>query len=452
MFARPTLPQAAQLCFYFKHILNSKGIFLMADHILGPCTGAVTAEGATLKAFIAKGKTVHLRLTPVGSTTTTHAPTLRINAGLDWEIASFVLTGLQANLEHRYTLKLDQQPGSEQSGSFCTFPLPDTPASFRILCGGDAGGDVFSKNSNHKVFDLLREQEAFDATGNRQALFFLHLGDMHYGDIEEADINVHLNGYRETLEQSRQAAFFRQIPLAYVWDDHDFCGNASFGTSAGCATAQMSYRVGIPHYPLLTGTGGGPIYQAFTVGRVRFLLTDTRSARSSRTAPDDAAKTILGPTQKDWLKQELRVGKDRYALMIWVNTVPWLGGPNDVSANNLDGWANYRTERAELGAFVQSEGVRNLLMLCADAHMVAFDDGSHNRDVTGAGGFPVFHAAPLDRSNSRKGGDNNYSHGIFDEHRGQYGVIEISDDGRGPLVQYRLSGKHMGATLFSFTS
>jgi len=408
--------------------------------ILGPWTGAVTANSATLKAFITKGAAARLTLNAEnGSTAANPLPaTSRTAAGSNWEVVAFALAELQPNVEYRYTLKLDNEPEAAQRGRFRTFPPPDTPASFTFICGGDAGGGFFSSNSNHEVFDVLRKEAA---------LFFLHLGDMHYGDIDEADVVKHLEGYRKTLRQSRQAAFFRQFPFAYIWDDHDFCGNASNGQSPGCQAARLAYQVGIPHYKLEAGDGDVPIYQAFTIGRVRFLLTDTRSARIHRSAAEGPHKTILGAEQKAWLKDQLLAGKDRYSLIVWVSSAPWLGGLQHF-ADNEDGWANYRTERAELGSFIEAEGIRNLLMLCADAHMVAIDDGTFNRGKTGAGRFPIFHAAPLDRSNSRKGGE--YSHGVFDDHRGQYGLVEIKDEGGQPAAQVKLIGKHMGSELVSF--
>jgi phosphodiesterase/alkaline phosphatase D-like protein len=271
---------------------------------------------------------------------------------------------------------------------------------------------------------------------------------MHYRDIKSADVAEHVRGYRKTLEQKRQAAFWRQVPLAYTWDDHDFCGNASHGASPGCQAARMGYDIGVPHYPL--AGGNGTIHQAFTVGRVRFLLTDTRSARSSRNTSDSAEKTMLGAPQKQWLKDELRASKDRYVLVVWVNSAPWLGGTADID-DNEDGWANYQTERAELGAFVQAEGLRNILMLCADAHMIALDDGSHNHGATGAGGFPVFHAAPLDRPNSVKGGTANFSHGCYDDHRGQFGLVEIIDDGQSAHCRVKLTGKRMSDSLLCYS-
>jgi hypothetical protein len=51
-------------------------------------------------------------------------------------------------------------------------------------------------------------------------------------------------------------------------------------------------------------------------------------------------------------------------------------------------------------------------------------------------GFPVFHAAALDRPGSVKGGP--YSHGAFPG-SGQYGRLEVDDDG-GPTVSVRMSG------------
>jgi hypothetical protein len=71
-----------------------------------------------------------------------------------------------------------------------------------------------------------------------------------------------------------------------------------------------------------------------------------------------------------------------------------------------------------------------------DAHMVALDDGS-NSDYSdeGGAGFPVFHAAPLDRPGSIKGGP--YSDGAFDD-PGQFGLLDIAD--RGDTISVTTTG------------
>jgi alkaline phosphatase D len=204
----------------------------------------------------------------------------------------------------------------------------------------------------------------------------------------------------------------------------------------------------VPHYPLVEGSGDVAIYQAFTVGRVRFLLTDIRSARDPQDE-DGFDKTMLGQRQKDWLKEELRGGKNRYALVVWVNAVPWIGEPDE----HADEWFGYPKEREEIGQWIETEGIRNVCMLSADAHMLAIDDGSNNCSPQGAGRFPVFQAAPLESPRSKKGGP--YSHGLFPKSKGQYGVVSVLDDG-GPTVQINWIGKRLGVSAplvsLSFTS
>jgi hypothetical protein len=76
-------------------------------------------------------------------------------------------------------------------------------------------------------------------------------------------------------------------------------------------------------------------------------------------------------------------------------------------------------------------------MVSGDAHMLAIDDGSNNRfSTSGAAGFPVFQAAPLDRPASVKGGP--YSEGVS-ARPGQYGLIDIADDGT--TVDVTLTGR-----------
>src|SRR4029453_14204196 len=148
-----------------------------------------------------------------------------------------------------------------------------------------------------------------------------------------------------------------------------------------------AYREAVPHYPL--ASADGPIYQAFTVGRVRFLLTDSRSARSAGTTPggrDAAACAVgrvrslltdsrsarsagstLGARQRAWLEAELRSGRDRYALVDWVSSIPWIDAP-DPGADPRGGFA---AEGGGLADLVASAGIRNLLMVSGDAHMLA---------------------------------------------------------------------------------
>lgn len=412
----------------------------MADIIFGPWVGGVTSTEAVIKVAVRSSLRAELMVSQNGdlSEASRFVPTSNSNSD-NAILLAFALTGLEPNRQFHYALKLNDSIDLERRGSFKTFPQENAHASFTFACAGDAkGGELFSGFSNHIVFDIIRAESP---------LFFIHLGDIHYANINSRMVADYVAGYRGVLNAERQALLYRNVPLAYIWDDHDYCGDASDARSEGRRAARLAYRRCVPHYPLVEQQDDAAINQMFTVGRVRFLLTDLRSERSRRTEPDSPAKTILGARQKQWLKDRLLEGKDTFPLQIWVSSVPWIGNPHE-DGDDTDAWFSYATERAEIGAFIRDNHIRNILMLCADSHMIALDDGSNNRGATGAGGFPVFCAAPLDRFNSTKG--KPYSHGIFSEHRGQYGLIKIDDAG-GPTIQVTIKGKHEAETLVALT-
>jgi alkaline phosphatase D len=197
------------------------------------------------------------------------------------------------------------------------------------------------------------------------------------------------------------------------------------------------YRQFVPHYPLEAGGRLG-IHQAFTIGRVRVIMTDSRSQRGpSRGASQ--GRTMLGAGQLRWLMGELSSAASA-PLVIWVNTVPWIASPGSGS----DNWGSYAREREEIANHIDALGLtRRLLMLSGDAHMVAIDDGTHSNYATGNGrgqrGFVVMHAAPLDRRTSVKGGP--YSHSVS-ARRGQFGIVDIIDDGASLTVE--LGGRDRG--------
>ena len=291
-----------------------------------------------------------------------------------------------------------------------------------------AFGACADTGSNHPVFDTIR---------SHNPLFYLNMGDLHYEDIGVNDRGRFRQAYERVLAQPRQAALYRSVPLAYMWDDHDYGPNDSDATAPGREAARLTYQEYVPHYPLAAGSGDVPIYQAFTIGRVRFIMTDTRSERSPKDAPDTADKTMLGAVQKAWFKQQLQDANGVYPVIVWVSSSPWMA---DMPGSGNDNWAGYATERHELADFIEAAHIQGLVMLSGDVHMVAIEDGRNNRySTSGARGFPIMQAAPLDRANSSDLPDNTYSEGQFPGHQ-QFGLMTVTDDG-GPLVHIKWSGR-----------
>ena len=162
------------------------------------------------------------------------------------------------------------------------------------------------------------------------------------------------------------------------------------------------------------------------------MLLDARSQRDPKADPDGPDKTMLGPTQLEWLEDRL-LDSDRFALTVIVSSVPWIA----VQEDGADHWAGYAYERGQIADFIAANNIDNILMVTGDAHLVAADDGT-NTDYSAAGNaaFPLLHAAALDRPGSVKGGP--FSEGMFPG-GGQFGLIEVTDTGSDEITVH-LSG------------
>ena len=334
-------------------------------------------------------------------------------------VAAFEFAGLEPAAAYRYRVR--RPGGIPLEGEFRTFG--EGPWSFRLAFSACA--------------DTGSTSEVFDAIRNTRPDLFIHTGDIHYEDITRDEPARFRRAFDHVMGSPAQSRLYRAVPIAYTWDDHDFGGNGSDAASRAKPAALAVYRQLVPHYPLQNEEREG-IHQTFTIGRVRVIITDSRSQRtSSRQAAE--SRTMLGAAQLKWLLEELSSAADS-PLVIWVNTVPWIAAPGSGS----DNWGAYAREREQIANHIDRIGLtRRLVMLSGDAHMVALDDGTHSNYATGSSrigkGFVVVHAAPLDRKTSVKGGP--YSHGVS-ARRGQFGIVDIIDDGAGLTVE--LGGRDRG--------
>jgi hypothetical protein len=214
-----------------------------------------------------------------------------------------------------------------------------------------------------------------------------------------------------------------------MWDDHDYCGNNNSGSGQiGTANARQAYQEYVPHYPLVAGSGNVPIYQAFTIGRIRFILADLRSMRSG--------SSMFGQVQKDWFKQECINARNNCQVIAWVTGTSFGG-------NQSDNWGGFTAERTELCNFFRDNNIQNMFIMSGDAHLLAIDNGSNHDFSTGSNNpndYPVFAGAGLNQSGSNKGGT--YSQGAFpnpNSSTGQYGLVEVVDNG-GSTISFNFKG------------
>ncbi len=385
--------------------------------------GAITPHSATIKAGREDTPpALQVSAQPDFRDSRVFAPVSVVSAGNLNELAAYYLEGLQADTTYYYRWSDRQNAGA--FGKFKT--MPDGAASFTFGFAACA-----ATGSEHKVFDVIRSHEPD---------FFIHTGDLHYEDIRANNVDRFYRAYHDVLVGSqRQNVFFRNLAVMYMWDDHDWGPNNSASNAPGRDAALASYRTVVPHFPLALGDDDpdDPVGQAFSAGRVRFIMPDLRSRRTPNRAEDGPDKTMMGFDQRAWFKQELLAARDNYALIVLVSGVPWISPPG----GHRDSWASFQYERERISAFMVENEINNAMMIAGDAHMLGADDGSNNTYATVNGvtgpGFPVFHAAALDQRGSRKGGP--YSYPTFPG-RGHFGLVHIEDDGE--RIQVTFEGHH----------
>ncbi len=379
--------------------------------------GAVSPESFTVTAQLAGGVAAAadvvlvVRREPGAGEVGRFPPAAISTAG----VARFDVSGLEPATRYRWAIAARGRQERYRTGTLTT--LPAGPASFTLAFGSCA-----STGSSGQVFDRIREAAP---------LLFIHAGDFHYEDIDDDAPAAIRRAYARSLRAPAQQSLWLEVPVLYTWDDHDYGGNDSDRTTRSRDAARTVYRELVPHYPLPLE---GPVAQAVTVGRVRVIVTDGRSERDPSRAPGGPGKSMLGQAQLAWLLDELLRARDEAALIIWVNSVPWIS--NDPSS---DSWAAYSEERRRIADFLVEHRIENLVMLSGDAHMLAADDGSNNRyasDRSGPG-FPVYHAAALDRRGSVKGGP--YSEGAYPG-GGQFGLLTVED--AGTEIRVTFSGRN----------
>ena len=349
----------------------------------------------------------------------------------DQHVARLAVDGLRPDTAYRWALEVDGRLDEVRTGTLRT--LPEGPSSFTLAVAACA-----RSGSNGAVFDAIRRSEP---------LVYLQIGDLHYANIGTDDPGRFRAALDQVLTRPGQAALYRSTSIAYTWDDHDYAANDGDATSPSRPAAGQVYRAWVPSHPLLAPDDvDGPIAQAFVVGRVRVVMTDTRSQRTPPGTAVGPDQQVLGAEQEAWFAEQLAEARDAGQVVLWAGSTPWIG---EADPGN-DTWAGFPDARRRLADRIAEAGMADRLVAVAgDAHMVALDDGSHtDYSAAGTGGFPLLQAAALDRPGSVKGGP--YSGGTYPG-GGQYGEVQVDDDG-GPTLDITLRGRTWdGRTLVEET-
>jgi hypothetical protein len=348
----------------------------------------------------------------------------------------FSVTGLTGTTQYYYGVEDDGVLDTTTTGKFRTHAPVGTPWSHTIATIGDAGLDPDYPGSGSELrSDRISNAPTFDTVRLSNPDMVCHLGDMTYYDLGSGDGGVVGGGsvanyrtmYNDVFSQSRQHQLYRDVPWAYMWDNHDFGYSVTPGYSDGNvpdkANAASVYRERVPHYPTPEPTGSP--YQSWQMGRVLYILSETRYNRSFTLDADSPTKTMLGEAQLNWMFNLLQTTTAE--ALVWLMPTPWLhiGGQNT--------WGAFSYERADIVEFLTtttvpaSNGARtwaqSMVQVSADIHALGLCSPAHNA----FGGFPVMLTACIDAT-PNPGNDAVYDLG-YQADRNQWGTVGVIDDG-----------------------
>ena len=224
------------------------------------------------------------------------------------------------------------------------------------------------------------------------------LGANHDGEV------MTLAEYRQKYQMYKGDKDLQAMHAAHtfmgIWDDHevednyagDHPGDQADDRRVGFHTRRLNaYRAYFEHMPFRRPVRQGlPLYRTIPLGtHAELILIDSRQYRDDQPCGDqllvpcpsaeDDPRTLLGPTQKEWLKGKLKASTASWKLI--ANQVMIMGfdaGPG--TPINKDQWDGYGMERKEILGFIRDQGIQDVSFLTGDIHtFFAGDVGVNGR-------------------------------------------------------------------------
>lgn len=328
--------------------------------------------------------------------------------------------------------------------------------------------------------------EVFPAAAQDTLRFFIQIGDWTYPDTTERKYGYRFNSSMDLLEKSYRSKYdynypfasevMSQMPVMYVYDDHDYAANNPDGTDANKEKTLDAYKMFFPHYPLANESSG--IWQSFRFGNTEFFMLDLRSQRNKNSAAFDqngnfappenhsilAGLDIDGENQKDWLIRQLVNSGAKWKVIVssvifnpsygkvfdnpqLLEKYPWM---KDDAA---DKWSGFPADFKTIMKVVKENNIRNVIVVSGDTHSSYIDDGTNSF-------FPEISASNLDVNNTylnsklKEGGLEIWNRGSYEGELHTYGrvsfinnadipyaLLELVDSRGNVVLSYRLDSE-----------
>lgn len=317
-------------------------------------------------------------------------------------------TGLSPNTTYFYRFKHETGTGTDLSpvGTFKTTPAASSSANVKFTYTADSDGTINSQ-TNQPAFNNF---ETLNAARQENGDFFVYLGDTIYSDSvfrgsPATTIQDYWGAYKQNRTYANLTDLLKSTSTYAQQDDHEVVNDyegqtvdpARYAAGIGAFLDYMPVR----ETNLLSDStcAGDPLFRQFHWGsKADLIIPDERSCRSpdvlinpcagdlAPTLPapfrvafglppspppgclaaiNDPGRTVLGPAQKQALKDALMDAQANGVKFKFIaNEYPI----QQFWALPYDRWEGYAAERNELLNFIKDNGINNVVFLTTDTH------------------------------------------------------------------------------------
>lgn len=334
----------------------------------GPMLGAMTDH--RVRFWLRTREEVPLQVRvfePGAASDTLTSPLVSTRAARDYT-AVVEISGLRPATAYGYEVRAGSEIAFRTNRPMLrTFPPAGRPARFQVGFGGGAG------------YTPVHER-MWDTVASHQPAAFLLLGDNVYVDLPETPGAFHQYTFYRRQSRPEFRRLVQSTPIYAIWDDHDA---AIDDVWLGPFLDRPDWK--LPMLEFFRINWNNPAYGdeewpgcwfQFSIADVDFFMLD---GRFYRTNPFADNPTMLGPVQKRWLLQELKISGATFKVI--VSPVPWSSG---AKPGSRDTWDGFSAEREEIFTFIEKNRISGVILLSADRHR------SEAWKIERPGGYPLY--------------------------------------------------------------
>ena len=318
--------------------------------------------------------------------------------------------GLKPFTEYVANFSDENGPVGRRENRFRTSPALGQKERFSVAFGGGARYNP-------------PKERIWKTIAGRNPHAFLFLGDNLYQDKPTHRNLQRVYYYRrqmrpEFIELSATTACYA------IWDDHDFGAN---DVSGGGDPFKPAWK--LPVWKVFKENWPNPYFGGgekqpgcwfdFSIGDVDFFMTDGRYYR------DFKKGTMLGPVQKQWLKEKLSNSKATFKVIasgtLWTETA---------DKGGKDSWWGVPEEREEIFSLIDEKNIDGVILLSADRHRTDI------YKIKRPDGYDLYEFETSKLT-------NNHTHGtkkeaVFSYNKGNFfGLLDFDFNKQDPAVTFR---------------